>query len=93
MCIFCCDDNFVKQMMFYVNMVNTKVVDNFLILLFLKFHDLSHVGLEVIDFRICCQVLHVLWKEMPSWCRLTLLSVESSKDYNNKVIDNLISFL
>ena len=41
---------------FSMNVLNTKVVDNFLILLFLKFHDLSPVGLGVIDFRSCCQV-------------------------------------
>ena len=34
-----------------VNMVNTKVVDNFLIVLFLKFHDFRPDGLGVIDFR------------------------------------------
>ena len=33
-----------------VNMVNTKVVDNFLILSFLKFHDFRPDGLGVIDF-------------------------------------------
>ena len=37
-------------MMFYVNMVNTKVVDNFLILLVIKFHDFRPAGLGVIDF-------------------------------------------
>ena len=37
--------------MFYVNMVNTKVVYNFLILLVLKFHDFRPEGLAVIDFR------------------------------------------
>ena len=37
--------------MFYVNMMNTKVVDNFLILLVLKFHDFRPDGLGVIDFR------------------------------------------
>ena len=37
--------------MFYVNMVNTKVVDNLFILLVLKFHDFRPDGLEVIDFR------------------------------------------
>ena len=51
MCIFCCDDNFVDQMMFYIHMVNTKVVDNFLILRVLKFHDFRLDGLGVIDFR------------------------------------------
>ena len=44
MYIFYCDDNFVDQMMFYVNMVNTKVVDNFLILLVIKFHDFKTDG-------------------------------------------------
>ena len=51
MCIICCDDNFMEQMMFSVNMVNTKVLDNFLILPVLKFHDLRPDGLGVIDFR------------------------------------------
>ena len=51
MCIFCCDDNFVDQMIFYINGVNTKVVDNLLILLVLKFHDFRPDGLGVIDFR------------------------------------------
>jgi hypothetical protein len=38
-------------MVFSVNVVNTKVVDNFLILLVLKFHDPRPDGLGVIDFR------------------------------------------
>ena len=42
--------------MFYVNMVNTKVVDNFFILLVLKFHDFRPDGLGVIDFINCCKV-------------------------------------
>ena len=37
--------------MFSINMVNTKVVDNFLILLVLKFHNFRPDGLGVIDFR------------------------------------------
>ena len=36
-------------MMFYVSVLNTKVVDKFLILL-LKFHDFRPDGLGVIDF-------------------------------------------
>ena len=60
MCIFCCDDNFMDQMMFSVNVVITKVVDNFLILLFLKFHDFRPAGVGVIDFTSLCQLLHVL---------------------------------
>ena len=50
MCIFCFDNNFIEQIKFSINMVNTKVVDNFLILLVLKFHDFRPAGLEVIDF-------------------------------------------
>ena len=48
---FCGSDIFVMQMMFFVNVVNTKVVDNFLIFLFLNFHDFRPDGLGVIDFR------------------------------------------
>ena len=50
MCIFYYNDNFMDQMMFYVDMLNTKVVYNFLILLVLKFHDFRPAGLGVIDF-------------------------------------------
>ena len=50
MCIFYCDDNFVIQMMFSVDMLNTKVVYNVIILLILKFHDFRPTGLGVIDF-------------------------------------------
>ena len=35
---------------FFVNVVNTKVVGNMLILLFLNFHDFRITGLRVIDF-------------------------------------------
>ena len=51
MCIFYCNGNFEKQMMFYVDMLNTKVVDNFLIFLILKLYDFRPDGLGVIDFR------------------------------------------
>ena len=40
----------MMKMMFSVDMLNTKVVDSFLILLVVKFHDFSLVGLGVIDF-------------------------------------------
>ena len=49
--IFCCDDNFMDKIMFSVNVVNTKFVDNLLILLVLKFHDFRPDGLGVIDFK------------------------------------------
>ena len=45
-------DIFVMQMMFYVDMLNTKVVDNFLIFVVLKFYDFRPDGLGVIYFRI-----------------------------------------
>ena len=50
MCDYCWDDNFMDQMIFSVNVVNTKVVDNFLILLFLKFYYFRPTGLVVIRF-------------------------------------------
>ena len=37
-------------MMFSVDILNTKVVYNFIILLVLKFHDFRPYGLGVIDF-------------------------------------------
>ena len=42
--------NFVVTMRIYVDVLNTKVADNFLILLVLKFHDFKPDGLDVIDF-------------------------------------------
>ena len=45
-------DIFVMQMMFSVDMLNTKVIDNFLILPVLKFHYFSPTGVGVIDFTI-----------------------------------------
>jgi len=47
---FCGGDIFVMQMMFSIDMLNTKVVDNFLILLVLKLHDFRPADLGVIDF-------------------------------------------
>ena len=47
---FCGGDIFIMKIMFYVVMLNTKVVYNFLIFLFLKFHDFRLAGLGVIDF-------------------------------------------
>ena len=48
---FCGGHIFVMQMMFYVYMLSTKVVDNFLILLSLKFHDFRPASLGFIDFK------------------------------------------
>jgi len=40
----------IIQIMFSVNVLNTKVVDNFHILLVLEFHDFSPAGLGVMPF-------------------------------------------
>ena len=45
-----CNDNFVVIIVFSVDVANTKVIGNLLILLFLKFHDFRIIGLRVIDF-------------------------------------------
>ena len=50
MCSFRCDDNFVNQMMFDIDGMNTKVVYNFMILFVLKFHDHRPDGLGVMNF-------------------------------------------
>ena len=47
---FSCSDDFVVILVFSVDVVNTKVVGNLPILLFLKFHDFRTTGLRVIDF-------------------------------------------
>ena len=44
---FCGGDIFMMQMMFSIDMLNTKVVDNFLILFVLKFYDFRPAGLGV----------------------------------------------
>jgi hypothetical protein len=52
MCSLGCASIFIMQMMFYVDEVNTKVVDNLLILLVLKFHNHRPDGLGVMGFTI-----------------------------------------
>ena len=47
---FCGGDMFVMQIIFYVDMLNKKIVDNFLIFLVLKIHDFRPDSLGVIDF-------------------------------------------
>ena len=85
MCIFYCDDNFMMQMMFYVNVWNTKVVDKFLILLVLKFHDFRPASLGVIDFTsllstFACPLNRSKWL----YC-LTYLSMELCLGDNRRV--------
>ena len=47
---FSCNDNFMVIIVFSMDMVNTKVVGNMLILLVLNFYDFRIIGLRVIDF-------------------------------------------
>ena len=53
---FCCHGVFIMKMKFSMNLVNKKVVDNFLILLVLKLHGHRTNGLRVIAVRICYQI-------------------------------------
>ena len=92
MCIFCCDDNFVDQMIFYVNMVNTKVVDNFLILLVLKFHYFRPDGLGVIDFRSLLSGFACPLNKHEWLYYLTYLNMESCIGDNRRVVVFLLSF-
>ena len=90
--IFCCDDNFVDQMIFYINGVNTKVVDNLLILLVLKFHDFRPDGLGVIDFRsllsgFACPLDRSEWL----YC-LAYLNMKSYIGDNRRVVVIFLSF-
>ena len=92
MCIFCCDDNFVNQMIFYVDMLNTKLVYNFLILFVLKFHDFRPDVLGVIDFTsllstFACALNRSEWL----YC-LAYLNRESCIGDNRIVVVFLLSF-
>ena len=85
---FCGGDIFVMQMMFSINMLNTKVVNNFLIFLVLKLYDFRPASLGVIDFTnlllaFACALNRSEWL----YC-LAYLNMESYIDDNKKVIYN-----
>ena len=67
-------DNFVMQMMFYVIVVNTKVVYNLLILLVIKFHDFKPDDLGVIDFTSLLSAFAYALFRSKRLCCLTYLS-------------------
>ena len=92
MCIFCCDDNFVMQMMFPVDMLNTKVVDNFLILLILKFHYFRPTRWEVIDFTILLSTFACAPNRSEWLLWLTYLNMESCIGDNIRVLVLFLSF-
>ena len=83
----------MMQMMFYVNVLNTKVVDKFLILLVLKFHGFMPDGLGVIDFRnlllgFACPLDRSKWL----YC-LAYVNMESCIGDNRRVVVLFLSFL
>jgi hypothetical protein len=47
---------FIMIIMFSVNVLNTKVVGNFHVLLFLEFHDFRPAGLGVMSFTISLSI-------------------------------------
>ena len=92
-CIFCCDDLFMMQMMFYVDMLNTKVVYNFLILLFQNFNDFRPADLGVIDFTSLLSTFACALNRSEWLLWLTYLNMESCIGYNRIVVVIFISFL
>ena len=85
-------DIIVIQMMFSIDMLNTKVVDNFLILLFLKFNDFRPASLWVIDFTsllsaFACPLNRSEWL----YC-LTYLSMELCFGDNRRVVVFVLIF-
>ena len=89
----CGGDIFVMQMMFYVNMLNTKVVDHFLIFRFLKFYDFRPAGSGVIYFTsllsaFACALNRSEWL----YC-LAYLNMESCIGDNMRVVFIFLIFL
>ena len=82
----------MNQMMFYVNMVNTKVVDNFLILLVLKFNDFAPNGLGFIDFRSLLSGFAGLLNRSEWFYCLAYLNMESCIGDNRRVVLLFIKF-
>ena len=64
MCSFCCGNNFMMIMTFYVKLVNNKVVDNLLILLVLKFHGHRPNGLRIMAVRSLLSEMLALWIDL-----------------------------
>ena len=58
---FGCDDNYMMIMVFYVKMVNNKVVDNLLNYLELNFHSHRLYGLRPIAIRSLLPEMLALW--------------------------------
>ena len=81
----CGGDIFMMQMMFSVDILNTKVIDNFLILRFLKFHDFRPAGLGVIDFTSLLSAFSCALNRSEWLYCLTYLSMELCLGDNSRV--------
>ena len=61
---FYCSDDFMMLMIFYVNMVNNKVVDNLLIYLVLNLHSYRPYSLRIMAVRILLSEMLDLWTDL-----------------------------
>ena len=69
-----------------VNVVNTKVVDNFLLLIVLKFHDFRTDGLGAIDFTSLLSAFACPLDRSESLYCLAYLNMESCIGDNRRVV-------
>ena len=84
---------FMMQIMFSIDILNTKVVDNFLIFLVIRFHDFRPDSLGVIDFTsllagFACPLDRSEWLYS-----LAHLNMESYIGDNSRVVVPFLSFL
>ena len=80
-------------MMSFVDMLNTKVVDNILIFLVLKFHDLRPDGLGVINFRSLLSGFACPLDRSELLYYLAYVNLESCISDNIRVVVLFLSFL
>ena len=86
-------DIFMMQLMFAVDILNTKVIDNFCILLVLKFHDIRPASLGVIDFTSLLSTFACALNRSELLLWLTYLNMESCIDDNRRVVVLFLRFL
>ena len=77
---------------FSVNVVNTKVIDNLLMLLILKFHDIRPNGLGVIDFTSLLSAFACALNRSEWLYYLAYLNIESCIGDNRRVVLLLLIF-
>ena len=93
MCSFYWTNNLMMQIVCYVKVVNTKVVDNFFIFLFIKFHYFRPDGFGVIDFTSLLSAFACALNKSEWLYCLTYLNMESFIGDNIGVVVLLLSFL